>query len=840
MLRFAFNALLGLILLGAAGAAIVALYIVPQLPEIEQLRDVELQVPLRVYSHDSSLIAEFGEMRRSPVDVEDIPPRFIQAFLAAEDDRFFEHPGVDWQGILRAAIELVRTGEKTQGGSTITMQVARNFFLSREKSYLRKINEIFLALKMERELSKQEILELYLNKIYLGQRAYGIAAAARVYYGSDVNELTLDQMALIAGLPKAPSTTNPVTSPERARDRRTYVLNRMKQLGYIDAHEYGEAVNMPVAVQLHGTRTELNAPYVAEMVRKYMIETYGEEETYTGGYRVYTTLRDEQQTAANQALRQALLDYDRRHGYRGPEHNHELPADGDADDWRALLDNYSTLGGLKPALVTDVGEKSLSVYVKDVGAVDIGWDGMAWAQPYKTENWRGAKPETAADVASAGDIVRVVAAQAASSEESTTAESDTSEPPEQQWRLSQLPAVEGALVSLDPSDGATLALTGGFDFERSKFNRVTQARRQPGSSFKPFIYSAALAKGYTPASLINDAPIMFADTSIDDEWRPKNYSGKSYGPTRMREALIHSRNLVSIRLLHAVGLPFALEHMRRFGFDTEKLPANLSLALGSGGVTPYELARGYSVFANGGFLVQPYFIDHIERYDEGEVYAAEPLLACNECETDNVTERTEEVEDAAAGADDPAAVLQAGAGLTPLPPALDRFAPRTLDAQNAWLISSMTRDVVRRGTGARAYRELGRDDLSGKTGTTNDQRDAWFAGFNRDIVTVVWVGFDQFQPLGNRETGASAALPMWIDHMRVVLEGHDEAILPRPDGLVNARIDPDTGKLARADNPDAVFEIFPADNVPSEYSRSQRSDSYRGGDGDGEYSDQLF
>lgn len=839
MLRFFFNALLALVLLGVISVALVAWYVIPQLPDIENLRDVELQVPLRVYTHDRSLIAEFGEMRRTPVTIEEVPPEFIEAFLAAEDDRFYQHPGVDWQGIMRAAIELVRTGEKKQGGSTITMQVARNFFLTREKTYLRKLNEVFLALKIERELSKKEILELYLNKIYLGQRAYGIGAAARVYYGTTVDNLTLAEMALIAGLPKAPSTTNPVTSPERARARRTYVLNRMKDLGYIDSYEYGTAVNEPVAVHIHSTDVEVEAPYVAEMVRQYMVNEYGEEETYTGGYRVYTTIRDELQTAANNALRETLLAYDKRHGYRGPEHQYELEPGAGEEAWKRRLHNYIPIGGLKPALITAVDERSATAYVKNTGTIEIPWQGMDWARPYKTENWRGQKPDKAGDVVAVGDVVRVIAIQKPVAEkekekDSPTAGSEAAADTDQQvetrteWQLSQLPDIEGALVSLDPRNGATLALVGGFDYQRSKFNRVTQAERQPGSSFKPFIYSAALAKGFTPASIINDAPVVFPDTSIEDDWRPRNYSGKTYGPTRMREALIHSRNLVSIRLLHAVGVPFVMEHLQRFGFDTDKLPANLSLALGSGAVTPYELVRGYSVFANGGFLIEPHFIERIERSHEESAFTATPLIACIQCE-----KATAGI-DVSSENDDPD-LLQT-AGLEPAPFKLDRYAPRTLDPQNAWLVTSMTQDVVRRGTGARAYRELGRSDLSGKTGTTNDQRDAWFAGFNHKIATVVWVGFDQFQPLGSRETGSSAALPMWIDYMRVALEDRPESTLPRPEGLVNARIDPETGKLARADDPDAIFEVFQSDHVPHEYSRDRQGDSYR----DNGYSEQLF
>ncbi len=834
MLRFLFNALLGLMLLGIVSTALTAWYVIPRLPDIDRLRDVDLQVPLRIYSDSGSLIAEFGEMRRKPIDIDAVPPAFIQAFLAAEDDRFYEHPGVDWQGILRAAIQLARTGEKTQGGSTITMQVARNFFLSREKTYLRKINEIFLALKIERALSKKTILELYLNKIYLGQRAYGIAAAARVYYGTTPDDLTLAQMATIAGLPKAPSTTNPVTSPDRARERRTYVLNRMKRLGYIDGHAYDVAMDAPVAAHIHTTEAEVEAPYVAEMVRQYMVDEYGEEAAYTGGYRVYTTINDKLQAAANASLRETLLEYDKRHGYRGPEHQHELAADADADTWQRLLDNYGNVGGLEPALITSVADRSATAYVPNTGSIQIDWDGMKWARPYRTENWQGEKPDSADDIVSVGDVVRVIAMEEPDTDETAADDStDGSDTDDQEstarvWRLSQLPAIEGALVSVNPKDGATLALVGGFDFQRSKFNRVTQALRQPGSSFKPFIYSAALANGFTPASIINDAPVVFPDSSLGDLWRPQNYSGRTHGPTRLREALVHSRNLVSIRLLHAIGEMPVMDHLQRFGFDTERLPANLSLALGSGAVTPYELVRGYSVFANGGFLVEPYFVRRIERSDEDKVvFEVDPLIACDSCEQhDPETEETA----------DPVAELLAAAGLKPAPIGMDSYAPRTLDAEIAWLVTSMTQDVVRRGTGARAYRELGRDDLSGKTGTTNDQRDAWFAGYNHEIATVVWVGFDDFQPLGNRETGASAALPMWIDYMRVALEGRPESTLPRPDGLVNARIDPATGKLARSDNPDAIFEVFQADHVPTEYTREERADA----DGGQPYSEQLF
>lgn len=809
MLRFAFNALLGVLLLGVVTVAGVALYIVPQLPDIENLRDVQLQVPLRVFTRDGELIAEFGEMRRTPIAIEDVPPQLIRAVLAAEDDRFFEHPGVDWQGLLRAAIHVARTGEKTQGGSTITMQVARNFFLTRERTYARKLNEIFLALKIERELSKSEILELYLNKIYLGQRAYGVAAAAQVYYGTTIDQLDLAQFAMIAGLPQAPSITNPVTNPERARMRRTYVLNRMLHHGYINEYEYATAINSPVEVRLHSANIQVSAPYVAEMVRQELVAKYGDE-AYTRGLLAYTTLKGDAQNAANQAFRQALMAYDARHGYRGAEHQYELPDDADEQAWGRLLRNFSNVGGLSPALITAVNQRSATAYVRGAGLVELDWDALSWAREYRSVNSRGPAPEKAADVVAVGDIVRVIHS-------------------DERWRLTQIPDVEGALVSLDPKNGATLALVGGFDFQRSKFNRAVQARRQPGSAFKPFIYSAALATGYTPASMINDAPIVMSGPGIEGVWRPQNYSGRYYGPTRLREALALSRNLVSVRLMDAIGIPYTIEFLRRFGFNPDELPHNLSLSLGSGSLTVYEMARAYSVFANGGFLIEPYIIQRLETLDGEVLHEASPLYVCAECVPEEPLD-TLAIGETKAIDDDSDLIRIDDHQVKEI-----RYAPRTIDAKNAWLMTSMNQDVIRRGTGARA-RELGRSDLAGKTGTTNEMRDAWFAGYNRDNVTVAWVGFDNYQTLGNRETGASAALPMWIEYMRVALDGQPESSQPRPEGLVNVRIDPDTGKLARADSQDAIFEIFPADRVPTEFSRSTPADPYRGGG----YSEHLF
>jgi penicillin-binding protein 1A len=806
MLRFALSFVLSLAVAGMAVLTAVALYIIPGLPEIETLRDVRMQVPLHVYSADGSLIAEFGEKRRKPLAIAEVPRQMIDAVVAAEDDRFYDHPGVDWQGILRAAVNLVRTGEKTQGGSTITMQVARNFFLSSEKSYLRKLNEIFLALKIERELSKDEILELYLNKIYLGQRAYGVGAAAQVYYGSEAKDLSLSQIAMIAGLPKAPSTTNPVSSPERARQRREYVLERMLELGYISAADFEAANAEPLGASLHSADVEVEAPYVAEMVRKQMVDQFGED-AYNAGYRVFTTVKDRHQVAATQAVRRALLDYDERHGFRGPEQHVDL-GDGPADEtkWEGLLQTFPSIGALHPALITAVREQDAEAFLSGIGRIEIEWPGLQWARRQLSENARGPVPKSASDILRPGDIVRVV------------------EDNEGRWRLSQVPVVEGALVSLDPENGAIYALVGGFDFNRSKFNRAVQARRQPGSSFKPFIYSAALDAGFTAASVINDAPVVFDDPGIEDTWRPENYSGKYYGPTRFREALIHSRNLVSIRLLHAIGVPFALQHVARFGFDIAALPHNLSLALGSGGVTPVELATGYSVFANGGYRVEPYLIDRIESYDGRLVFSATPREVCRECEQPDAEPASAQTEPAVEGG--------TGPGVAPA-------APRVVNPQNVWIMNSITRDVIREGTGRKAL-ELGRSDLSGKTGTTNDQRDAWFAGFNPHIATIAWVGFDDFQPLGNLETGARAALPMWMEYMRVALQDIPELVLERPPGLVNVRIDPDTGHLARTEDPDAIFEVFQSGTAPVAGEDSSGADIFFGEEESRQSTEQLF
>jgi penicillin-binding protein 1A len=593
--------------------------------------------------------------------------------------------------------------------------------------------------------------------------------------------LSLAETAMIAGLPKAPSRFNPIVDPERALQRRDYVLGRMAKLGFIDAQAHQTARSAPVTASLHATKTELDAPYMAEMARAEMFERYGEN-AYTGGYRVYTTLDSRQQEAAISALREALDDYDRRHGWRGAERRFDLTAEDDEGSWDQALREAGKVGTLLPALITEVAEKAARAYLGQGEYVELPWTGLSWARAQIDENRRGAKPKTASEVLQPGDLVRVAR---------RTGEKEG----EGYWALAQVPAVEGALLALDPSDGAITALVGGYDFYNSKFNRATQALRQPGSGFKAFIYSAALEAGFTPASLINDAPVVFEDPSLEAAWRPENYSGKFFGPTRLRYALTKSRNLVSIRLLQQMGIRHALEHIARFGFDSSELPGNLSLALGSGVVTPLQMARGYAVLANGGFLVNPYFIERIEHPYDGVVSYANPLRACRECETAELVE-TE----------------------GPPSPGAWNPAPRAISPQNWYLMNSMMQDVITHGTAQKA-RALGRRDLAGKTGTTNEQRDAWFSGFNQSLVAITWVGFDKSAPLGRGETGGRAALPAWIDFMREALADTPDRPPEMPEGLVTVRIDPATGLRVGAEQEEAIFEVFRVSHVPEEPAR---------------------
>jgi len=733
-------------------------YVEPQLPDIDSLNDVRYQVPMNVYSKEGKLMAQYGEKKRTPVAIADVPEDLIHAFLAAEDDRFFDHPGVDYQGLLRATFAFLSTGEKRQGGSTITMQVARNFFLSSEKTLLRKVREILLAVKIESTLTKQQILELYLNKIYFGHHAYGIVAAAQIYYGKPIAELDLAEMAMIAGLPKAPSRFNPIADPDRAILRRDYVLQRMFKLHYITADQYRESVAKLNTAQLHTPTIEVNAPYFAEMVRNEMVRRYGED-AYVNGYQVYTTLDSRLQMTAEQSVRRSLHRYDRQRGYRGPKKRIDLRRAKTDADWEAVLRETAAGGDTIPALVISLKERSATVYIAGTGMTELGWEGMRWARRH------GAAPTSPKDVLRPGDIVRLHL-----DEEGT-------------WQLSQIPEVEGALVALNPDDGAILAAVGGYDFALSSFNRATQSQRQPGSGFKPFLYAAAMENGYTPASVVVDAPIVITDRSVQGgAWRPKNYSGRFYGPTRLRVALAQSRNLVSVKLLKDIGFDKTIEMAMRFGFVKDELPRSMSLALGSGYASPLRMAQGYAAFANGGFRVDPYFITRIDMPDGKTAFQARPKIACPDCSADDENPNAD-------------------------------AAPRILSPQVHYMMNSMLQDVIRTGTAKEALR-LGRPDIAGKTGTTNDYRDAWFNGYTPAMVAVCWMGFDSFKSLGKKETGGELALPMWIDFMRTALADVSPKSFKQPSGLTSAKIDPTSGMAARSDNGAAVMELFPSDKVP--------------------------
>ena len=810
MLRLALKTSLFLLIIGVISFIGLFLYVWPQLPDIQELKDVRLQTPLRIYSHDGSFIREIGEVRRVPLKIKEVPQTLIHAVLATEDSRFYQHPGVDWRGVARAGVNFIKTGRKSQGASTITMQVARHYYYTRKKTWHRKINEAFLSLKIERELSKDEILELYLNTFYLGHRANGVGAAAQVYYGTTVDNLTLAQQATIAGLFQAPSSDNPVTSPENSLKRRSHVLRRMLALKYINQEEYKSASEAPMTARLHQPEIELQAPYIAEMARKRIVEMYGED-AVNDGYKVYTTIEDKNQVAANRALRDDLMAYDERHGYRGPESHYDLTPETDADEIEKFLDTFSIIGDMRPAIIIEVLDTSVIAQIRDIGRVEIPWEGISWARKYINVNRRGPEPKQAADVLNTGDIVRVI------------------ENENGQWLLTQIPEVEGALVSVDPNNGATLALVGGFDFNRSKYNRVTQALRQPGSSFKPFVYSAALAHGYTAATLVNDAPIVKYEGS-GEVWKPQNYErGRSFGPVRLRYAITRSLNLVSARIFDDIGLDFGLKHIAKFGFDVNRMHHNLTLALGSEGISPWESATAYSVLANGGYKVDLYFIDHIEDYNGKIIYQAKPLTVCHDCDvhTDEEADSgdgTGTEEPAAAATDTTGPVTEQLQATKPAEPE-EQHAERVVEARNIYIINSMTRSVIHdpHGTGHKAM-VLKRDDLSGKTGTTNDQRDAWFAGYDSSIVTVCWTGFDNYNKLGNYETGAKAALPMWIDYMQVALQGIPDVIPPQPPGLINVLIDPETGKPTNPDTKGAFFEIFRVEHAPKKVKAADKPD----------------
>lgn len=732
------------------------------LPDIQQLHNIKYQIPLSIYSSDELLLAQFGEKKRKPINIDDVPQQLINAFLSAEDDRFYSHPGVDYQGLIRAAIQLLLTGKKKQGGSTITMQVTRNFLLTREKTYIRKIKEIILSLQIEQEYSKDKILELYLNKIYLGRRSYGVVAAASTYYDKPLTDLNLAQFAMIAGLPKAPSAYNPISNPEKALQRRNYTLRRMLELGHIKQKDFDIAFHAPISAVVHSNQLDAPAPYIAEMVRKEIVAQYGEK-AFTLGLKVYTTIDSVLQAAATRSVQSALHSYDQRHGYRS------LPHTNITQDKLKSTD-FTTIADTESAYIIETNKGNATAKLADKHLIKIPFDQIKWARKFNSQNNRGKKLKSVQDILKVNDLVRV------------------RQNKDGIWSLSQIPDAEAAFVALNSNNGAILALSGGFDFFHNKYNHAIQSKRQPGSGFKPIIYTTALENGFTVASLISDAPIVIDNPSQESEWRPQNYSKKFFGMTSLRTALRKSRNLISIRLLRTLGIEKVTSTALRFGFNRQQLPQSLSLALGSGDATPLQMAAVFSVFANGGFLIKPYFIDRIEDHNGNLLFQANPKITCPNCDNTQVN--------------------------------ITDFAPRIISKQTNFLMNSLLRDVVKRGTATRA-KVLKRMDLAGKTGTTNEQRDAWFSGFSSGIAASAWLGFDTAKPLGRNETGGKAALPIWIEFMQTALKDKPQQELTPPNGISKAYIDPKTGKLAREG--EGIWEFFKDENIPTEYSPTAAS-----------------
>jgi len=795
------------------------LYLTPKLPDPISLKTTQLQTPLRIFSADNKKIAEFGEKRRNPITYNEAPETLVNAFIAAEDNRFFSHQGIDIKGLTRAATQLIQSGRIKSGGSTITMQVAKNFFLTREKTFIRKFNEIFLALQIEQVLNKEEIFELYMNKIYLGNRAYGVRAAASVYYGKPLNELELAELAMIAGLPKAPSRYNPIVNPERAIIRRNWILDRMLDLSMISEAAHTTAKNARLTASYHGHMPEVDAPYVAEAARQKILELYGSE-AYTDGLVAFLTIDSEKQNSAQKALRNGLEAYDRRHGYRPVLGNIENLVSLDENEIQRQLKTFPRSVDHINAAIREVNVTTLKAHTRDYGIIELKLEDAQWAKPFVTINSIGKAPKSFDKMFQIGDIIELrrteeapepvdVTASASNDQLAGGADTQSTEnPPNIRWVLSQTPEVQGALISLAPKNGAIQALVGGYDFYSSKYNRATQAKRQPGSSFKPFIYLAAIENNTTAASLINDAPMVFEDKNLETSWRPENSSGKFYGPTRVRQAFYNSRNLVSIRLLKNTGITKTIESNERFGFDRNTLPKNLSLALGSAAVAPFKIASGYAMIANGGYYVAPYLIERIENASGQIIYQAEPYQVCEDgCLNE----------------------LKSGSETASF-----KVAPRIADERSIYIMHSLMKDVIKKGTGRKAL-TLRRNDIGGKTGTTNDQRDAWFSGFNQALATTVWVGFDTPSTLGRREYGSRAALPIWIEYMRGALKGIPNAEMPQPKGLVTVRIDSASGKRANIQTTDSMFEIFKAENAPKTdrqpiYMQSAEDDQYADAD----------
>ena len=806
---------LGLVAVGAYALLASYIYLAPSLPTVDAMRSGSVPVPLRIFTRSGELIAQIGEKRRVPVAYDDVPVLVREAFVAAEDQRFFTHHGFDYSGVLRAAVVDLTSGDFTQGASTITMQAARNMFLSFDKTIRRKLQEIFLTYRMEHEFSKEQILITYLNVIFLGQRSYGVAAAAETYFGKPLDQLSVAEAATLAGIPQAPSRFNPITNPKAAQVRRHYVLTQMQKLNYIDASTAQRAAQEPLEARDHGIQYDVEAPYVAEMARAEIVSRYGDD-AVNQGYRVYTTIDGRLQTAANRAVRIGLIEYDRRHGYRGPLKQLTLDEHSAPSKLDAALSDVPEIGDLHPALVVSVAQTAARVYIRSMGFAQIEWDGLSWAHKRISDTRMGASPKHADDVVQRGDVVYVV----------TNGRGEAA--------LAQLPEAQGALVALDPNDGAVAALVGGFDYFDNKFNRVTQARRQPGSGFKPFLYSAALENGFTPATVIMDAPIVYDDSGQEKIWRPENNEKSFSGPTRLREALVHSRNLVTVRVVRQLGIETAIDYASKFGFKPDDMPKDMTIALGSLPATPLQMVTAYAVFANGGYRVDSNFIDRIDDAAGRVVYQSTPRVVCESCDAaltgaDTAGAAADSSSAAGAAAGPGVAGATAGARSTaepggdtehappnPLPSliAANRVAERVISPQNVWILDDMMADVITRGTGVRAGTALRRKDISGKTGTTNEARDTWFNGFNRNIVATVWVGFDLERPLGEGEEGSRTAVPIWVNFMREALRGQPDRPRPMPSGLVSLRISPKTGALAGANDADAINEIFMEDHLP--------------------------
>ena len=793
-------------LLGAAGLALLVayaliasfLYLEPSLPTVDAMATGSLPVPLRIYTGSGQLIAQIGEKRRVLVAYEDIPVLVREAFVAAEDQRFFTHHGFDYSGVLRAALVDLTSGDFSQGASTITMQAARNMFLTFDKTIRRKLQEIFLTYRMEHEFTKEQILSTYLNVIFLGQRSYGVAAAAETYFGKPLEQLSVAEAATLAGIPQAPSRFNPISNPKAAQSRRRYVLQQMQKLNDIDAATAQRAAAEVVSARDHGILSEIEAPYVAEMARADLVSRFGED-AVNAGYRVYTTIDGRLQTAADRAVRIGLIEYDRRHGFRGALRQIKLDEHATVATLESALGETAEIGDLLPAVVVSLSAQAARVYVRSQGYAEIDWDGLSWARRRISDTRTGANPKHAEDVLQRGDVIYVVSNGHGEAQ------------------LAQLPEAQGALVALDPNDGAIVSLVGGFDYFDNKFNRVTQARRQPGSGFKPFLYSAALENGFTPATIVMDAPIVYDDSGQEKMWRPENVEKGFDGPMRLREGLVFSRNLVTIRVVRELGVDTAIDYAAKFGFSPADMPKDMTIALGSLPATPLQMVTGYAVFANGGYRVDPYYIERIENAAGQIVYQANPKIVCELCEPPSdapsggsaTPVSTQLPADTGSADPDHAPVTALPALIAPA-----QLAPRVISPQNAWLMDDMMADVIKRGTGARAGLALHRSDLSGKTGTTNLAIDTWFNGFNRNIVATVWVGFDQERPLGEGEEGSRTAVPIWISFMREALRAQPDRARSMPPGLVTARISPKTGALVSTNEGDAIYETFMEDHLP--------------------------